>query len=239
MKSGAMTAGRGEAMEFERGGKPNREGYLAYKSRVEQGDYRLEAAGREHREKDAGDRGRSRELVAYYVLLEYERRNNEYKHGAGMHQGNTQTFMDAVRRNSMDAVRRNCLSGLRNDELRKRTDATIKARFSQWAIDRARLTFQQEKDYRDNFAREVAEYARDVRITESQAWFATKDWFETRHFWQSRALADDAIRDIDLLVDTAFRKDREKPLRHIFNDRQQHYDENIRRPCRCDDELER
>lgn len=174
--------------------KSDREGYLDFKLRVEQGDLalRLRAGQDWHNNPD----NPQAPLAQYFDLFSAERHLDSMYH-------------DRDRLDRLAREAENQLVKIRNDTRRQKTAEHVASRIEYWSVARFRdsCNFLEIHEW-DVRARAKERQAAHPGETEGQSWFAAKKEAIDVHLDHVHVLENRARRDITRIIDAAVERDR-------------------------------
>ena len=177
--------------------KPDREGYLDFKLRVEQGDLALQIrAGQDwHNDPD----NPQAPLARYFELFATERHLDDM-------------YDSREREDRLAREAQTQLARIRNDALRENTAEHVARRIEYWSAERFRESCNFLEVHESGVRRRAKErQAAHPGETEGQSWFVAKKKGVDVHLDYAHVLENSARRDITSIIDAAVERDRREP----------------------------
>jgi hypothetical protein len=174
--------------------RANREGYLEFKLRIEQGDVKLHsrAAQEWHDDPDHPQTTRAR----YFQLFAAERRLDSM-------------FLGTERERLVTREADQQLLRIRSEALRRATATHVASRMEYWRVGRFRETCNYlEVHETDVKERALQRQSANPGESEAESWFHAKQEAVDAHLHQLCMLEKKARRDIQRIIETAVTRDR-------------------------------
>jgi hypothetical protein len=179
---------------MEKEEKPDREGYLNFKVKVEQGDLalRLRAGQDWHNDSD----NPQTPLASYFELFCDERRLDAMY--------NSPERKEQVARNAATQLLR-----IRNDALLQKTAKDVAARIERWEQERFDQSCNFLEVHEWGVRRRAEQWqAAHPDATESQSWFAGKTEAIEAHLNHAHVLENTAVSDVQKIIEAAVARER-------------------------------